>query len=380
MKNLTINQKVQETIANLKTIKAFNSYCYTEKKKSDKTPLYIARSTTDKNKISYITREKINALKSYLKDFNFTASQEIRKKYFFHTSPAKLLQKFINEEIKWNDVPENGYLQDLERHIYNNVSNSNKLELKSYTGTDIALKYNTTDHEIIGSCMQEKPTKYFELYEHFEDKLKLYTIERNGTLIARALLWSVSYADNEHIFLDRIYLNTDDNELKRNLYNDFLLKVVKAEGKNILRLYNANHLNYECKKLKEYIENTDNSLRTYPSFSDVEADTDLNDLDYYPYMDTFKHVTECGGLNADEEGIKQLDCTGGGYTDTSKFCECCGTPIDEDNTFYTEDTGEERCEDCVRWSEVDNSHYAEENCTYIGGNVDSYVHNDDINH
>ena len=377
MKNLTINQKVQETLANLKTIKAFNKYCYTDKKKSDKTPLYIARSTTDANKISYITRQKINALKEHIDGFKFTASKEIRNKYFFHTSPAKLLQKFINEDIKWNDVPENGYLKDLERFIYNDVTKSNKIELKCYTGVDIGLKYNTTDHEIIGSCMQEKPTKYFELYENFEDKLKLYTIERDGTMIARALLWSVTYADNEHKYLDRIYTNTDDNQLKKNLYNDFFLKVVKAENYPISRLYNANHLNYECKELKEYIENTNRNLRTYPSFDDIVSGTDLNDLDYFPYMDTFQYVTQYGDLNTDE-GVKKLNCTCGEYTDTSKTCECCGCDIDEDNTFYTEDTGEERCEDCVRWSNVDDVYYSEENVTYIGGNVESYVCNDDI--
>ena len=379
MKNLTINQKVKETLKGLKTIKKFNEYCYTEKKKGNKTPLYIARSTTDPNRVSYITRQKINACMDHIDGFKFTASKEIRRKHFYHTSPAKILQKFINEKINWNDLQENGYLQDLERFIYNDVSKSNKTELKCYTGSEIGFKYNTTDHEIQGSCMQEKPTKFFELYNNFEDKLKLYTIERNGTMIARALLWSVNYRDTEHKYLDRIYVNTDDNQIKRNLYNDFFLKVVKAENYPISRLYNANHLNYDCKDLKEHIENINESLRTYPSFSDVVADTDLNDLEYYPYMDTFQFITDDGYLNEDD-GVKKLNCTDGEYQDTSKYCECCGDPIDEENTFYTEDTNEERCEHCVRYSEVDDMYYAEENVTYIGGNVESYVHNNDINY
>ena len=99
-------------------------------------------------------------------------------------------------------------------------------------------------------------------------------------------------------------------------------------------------------------------------------------------MDTYKYL-DADGLYLyraeDADADKILDCTDGGFTDyEARVCECCGARIDEDEDRYCEDVEETRCSDCAVWSDTDNCYYAEENCTYIRGNIDSYVHNADI--
>ena len=206
MKNSTINQAVKKAIKDLKKLN------YKSKDWNDKTPIYIDRSRSDSHKISYITTKKRNELKEYVNDFKFDTTNATRKKYFFHTSPSKLLQKFFECTLEFNDYDTSKVLKALTQRLYKaqNIGET----FKSHTAEEIPRVYNRKSHEIVGSCMQEKPLSYFELYTCFTDNLKLYAeYNKEGALIARALFW---YENNSY-FLDRIYINTDDCELKNEL-------------------------------------------------------------------------------------------------------------------------------------------------------------------
>ena len=83
--------------------------------------------------------------------------------------------------------------------------------------------------------------------------------------------------------------------------------------------------------------------------------------------------------DSDSDTRYQFNCTGGTYEEIEQnYCECCGEPMEEDEQYWCEDVQETRCEECARYSDVDDVYYSEENVTYISGNIESYVHNDDI--
>jgi hypothetical protein len=364
MKNFTINQAVKKAIKDLKKLE------YTPLDWNDKTPIYIDRSRTDSNKISYITTKKRNELNKFVEGFKFDTTNATRKKYFFHTSPSKLLQKFFNSEIVWNAPTEKKILQRLTQRLYKaqNVSSN----FKAYKAEEIPSIYSTSNHAILGSCMQEKPTSFFELYTCFPDNLKLYANYSNdGTLIARALFWYINNELTPSYYLDRIYLNTDDNELKPDLYAEFYNKVKKAEGLEKLNAYNMQHI----EKSTLTTDEETNGCCTYSPFNYLSPSRCIDDLDKYPYMDTFQFIDDCGHLTDDEdEHTKKLTETDGGHEDNER-CECehCGYETDRDELIYVEDENMEVCEDCAVYSDADEVSYLADNCRWIGGSVQSYV-------
>ena len=374
MKNSTINQAVKKAVNDLKKLEYKSIYW------NDKTPIYIDRSRTDSHKISYITTKKRNELKKHIKDFKFDTTNATRKKYFFHTSPSKLLQKFFNSTIFWNDPTESKILQTLTQRLYK-AQNTGET-FKSHTAEEIPNIYHTSNHQIVGSCMQEKPTSFFELHTLFPDNLKLYAqYNKQGVLIARALFWRTKFgtcfSTKDECYLDRIYLNTDDNDLKPDLYYKFYKKVLKAENVELCNFYNLHH----AKESKLTGEGEFYGLSNYAPFSELAPSESIDNLEKYPYMDTFCYIDDYGNLtDREEDWCKKLDSTSGGFEEDDSICDCehCGYEIDRDELIYVEDEGIEVCPDCAVWSDADNCSYLNDNCTYVGGNVESYVLTEDI--
>mgnify|MGYP003108909012 FL=1 len=365
MKNSTINQVVKKAIRDLKKLN------YTPLDWNDRTPIYIDRSRTDSHKISYITTKKRNELNKFVEGFKFDTTNATRKKYFFHTSPSKLLQKFFDSTLEFNDFQTSKVLQTLTQRLYK-AQNTGEI-FKSHTAEEIPSIYNTSNHEIIGSCMQEKPLSYFELYTCFKDNLKLYAeYNKKGVLVARALFWH----DNEQCYLDRIYSNTDNNELKNDIQYSFYKKVMKAEGIKNCNAYNITHIKQSKNVKGKELE----SLNRYPSFSYLEPDSCIDHLAHYPYLDTFQFIDDSGNLtDSEDDTSKKLTNTDGTFEDHN-YCECehCGYETDRDELIYVEDEGIEVCQDCAVYSEADGYSYLADNCTYIGGSVESYVLTEDI--
>ena len=365
MKNSTINQAVKKAIKDLKKLN------YTPSEWSERTPIYIDRSRTDSNKISYITTKKRKELQKFVDGFKFDTKNATRKKYFFHTSPSKLLQKFFICALRFNDPETSKVLQSLTQRLYN-AQNINA-RFKAHKADEIPSIYNSSNHSIVGSCMQEKPSSFFELYTCFPDNVKLYANYSNdGTLIARALLWF----EGSSFYLDRIYVNTDDNDLKPDLYADFYNKVKKAEGLKKLNAYNKRHITESSFTTDEQM----NGCNSYSPINYLSPSRCIDDLDKYPYMDTFQFIDDCGNLTDDEEDhTKKLTETDGNYED-SRRCECenCGYETDREDLVYVECENMEVCCDCAVYSEADGVSYLADNCTWIDGNVQSFVLNSDI--
>ena len=369
MKTLSLNKLVKKAVQTIKDC--------TEHKAKDynlRTPIKLGYSLTDSKKISYITEEKQNNLKKHLSGYTAKHSAEFRKRHYYHTSPQKLVQKYFSTLIDFNNVIERKSLEPLIKASFQIDS----LKLQVHQAEDIPSIYaNDNENEVsipsAVSCMQGKPSNWFEIYTLFNgdngsDKVKMYTLAtQGGVIVARALFWT----QGEKKYLDRIYTSTNIDEVRTEIYNHFFLKVCKAEKVKLgdtLRTYNARHIDLKTEEIGIFFASN-------PYIDNLTPSEDITELDYYPYTDTFKYLNEAGELTQDKEGdsIKHLDSTSGGADDVEgATCECCGCDIDDDDSTYVEDEDESRCHDCAVYVEHDGEYYAVENCRYID-NLDQYV-------
>ena len=334
---------------------------------SDKTPIYISYSRTAFGRISYITERKLRAMRERVKEGqldSFTINNENRKKYFYHTTPLKFFRKFYSVD---------GCGQKFEKmfaQLEYILGGWDKMNLKKVAPQDIPQLYH--DAKVIGSCMSDKPLSYFEIYTKLISG-GAYSINLGGDIVGRFLYYTRIIGGDVQIYIDRIYLNTDNNDLKnliyQQIYDHFINSFDKVKG------YNVSHLS------SEYSQKNGSKL-SYGGFPYIELSSDCSELDKFPYMDSYKYLDRDGMYlykDEDSDADKILDCTSGSYTEhETRCCECCGAEIYEEDEIWCEDVEETRCEDCARYSQVDGSWYAEENVTYISGNVESYVHNDHI--
>ena len=331
---------------------------------NEKTPIYISYSRSEAGKISYITEKKLKALRDNVEGFK--VNNKTRKKYFYHTTPIKFFRKFYNiEDSFFSSYAMAEKVAKLEYVL----SGWSKMKLRKVSPEMIPQLYKEAD--VVGSCMSDKPLKFFEIYTKLESGGG-YAIELGGEVVGRFLYHTQEKNPQEtKIYIDRIYLRTDNNETKtliyENIYKHFLTSFDIVQG------FNTRSLSREFKQTKGI---------KYGAFEWIKLTEDCSELEYYPFADSFKYLDEDGKylyFDEDSEANKLLDCTGGSYSDyENRVCECCGASIDEDEERWCEDVSESRCEDCSVWSDADSVYYAEENATYIAGNVESYVHNNDI--
>ncbi len=352
-------------------IKDIESLGFNSKEYNTATPIKLGFSQSDFRKVSYITEKKQNELLEYKQKENKTFTKEERKKFFYHTTIEKLVNKYFTDAVSDNYKCQE-IIEQLKKHLFD----LKKLDLKIFEGNDIATIYSSEANAIGSmSCMQGKPSGYFEIYKDLP--VKLYTILENGTLYARCLVWQVSrsYWAKPKIYIDRIYTHAHNEPLSNHIYKRMIqeiMRINKIDKSEQIHAYNFKHINSD-----------DLNGRSYCPFNEVYFKSmSLTDFDSFPYMDTFQYGNDSDDLlsiDKEDSSTHFFDCTSGSYSDVEQItCECCGASISEDEQNYCEDTSETRCDDCTRYSEVDGCYYAEENCTYIGGNVNSYVHNNDI--
>ena len=355
-----------------KAIQDIDSLGFKRKQYNTATPIKLGFSQSDFRKVSYITEKKQNELIEYKQKENKIFTLEQRKKYFYHTTIEKLVNKFFSDS-----VADNYKCSEVIEQLKKDLFDLKKLDLKIFEGNDIATIYASESNQISSmSCMQGKPSDYFQIYSDLP--VKLYTILENGTLYARCLVWEVnrSYWDKPKIYIDRIYTYAHNEPLSNHIYKRMIqdiMKLNKIDKSEHINAYNFRHINSD--DLKGY---------SFSPFNDVYLKTmSLTDFDSFPYMDSFQYGSDSEDyLSIDKEDTSThlFDCTSGSYSDVEQItCECCGAEMCEDEQNYCEDVCETRCDDCSSYSDVDGCYYAEENCTYIGGNVESYVHDDDIN-
>ena len=332
---------------------------------NDRTPIYISYSRSEAGKISYITEKKLKALRDNVEGFK--VNNKTRKKYFFHTTPLKFFRKFYNiDDSFYSSYAMAEKVAKLEYIL----SGWDKMKLRKVAPAMIPKLYREAD--VSGSCMSDKPLEYFEIYTKLESG-GAYAVELGGEIVGRFLYHTQERNTQERkIYIDRIYLNTDNNETKtliyEHIYKHFLASFDIVQGFNI-----RDYLSREFRDTKGI---------KYGAFDWIALTEDCSNLEHYPFMDSYKYLDADGKylyIDEDRDADKLLDCTGGSYSDFSpRFCDCCGADILEGDEIWCEEVNESRCESCVVWSDADDCYYSEENCTYISGNVESYVHNDDI--
>ena len=100
-------------------------------------------------------------------------------------------------------------------HLEYVLSGWDKLKLTKVAPKDIPQLYKEAD--VVGSCMSGKPLEYFEIYTKLESG-GAYAINLGGEIVGRFLYHTRTINESEYIYIDRIYLNTDNNALKEKIY------------------------------------------------------------------------------------------------------------------------------------------------------------------
>lgn len=297
---------------------------------------------------------------------------------------AKIYTKFINDFCK--DMNKTSFLQ---HPVFNRVVN--RLAEKGTTmikNTNQSLqdnerlvvdnRFKVAYHSDIRSCMQESDCyRFYEANENVCQSVKLY---RNGDVVARATLWDCYNDAGTHFtMLDRVYFIAMNDGIK--LFNE-----VKRQG--LAKLYRGSSFqNGECVDVENVYYCHDNEQIDFRIFVDIVVD------DVCPYMDTFRYISNDGGLstkacnhdvffesyNARDTGVyidrcpecgrildpeNQCSC---GYGSMIS-CDCCGDMVDEGDSYRVRDA-------------YDNYIYVCENCLsdYVNVNDEFYhIENDNI--
>ncbi len=243
-------------------------------KRIDKTQLqesainYISVSEEDPSKISYLTQDRIKKLEESGDDF---WTSKIR----FRCKPGA----FVNKIFK--DIPAN----EIEKfsNLYKTFSSKKEMKFKIIKGNDIIRyydreSYQSEDGSLGCSCMKYPKCSeygYFNLYRDTDSVSMLILTPSNGEkILGRALLWDFTCALNEdsqkkYKIMDRIYTTQDDE------YQYLFKKWAIENG----YLYKTNQ------NWKDSIKFDDNSVT---SEYRVGIKVNLNYVDRYPYLDTFK--------------------------------------------------------------------------------------------
>lgn len=197
------------------------------------------------------------------------------------------------------------------------------------------------------SCMRyEECQPYLDIYVNNQDKVQMLIARVNDKIIGRALIWSDITFEYEgstitKTFMDRIYGNdlTIQNFLQYAKENDMVSKRYQShtEPKRFI------HPNGD-----EFIDNVEIQLKT-------------DDLDYAPYMDTFKYTDDFySGKLSNYNGEYSLTETGG-YI-----------PQDNEDDYVTLYNGDRVPENQARYSTIESEYYHEDD-VYWSDYHDTYI-------
>tara|TARA_R110000765_G_scaffold42068_1_gene89222 strand:- start:89 stop:1360 length:1272 start_codon:yes stop_codon:yes gene_type:complete len=385
----------------------------------------IANAICSPLKISYIKNDKISSLLYHANiKIHSTPTPEQRNKYF----NACTLRKFANhyfltdgltpEQLTaFNDIvkqataaanillPKKLHVIDAEHipqiynHKYTNENNKEPFTIGKLEGLHIGEK-----SDINASCMQGKPSKYFELYTDLnteENTLKLAILTQGNEIVARSLIWinkaaaDIDRRKKQHpsnFYIDRIYTKTQDHraDTQTQLYSDlikyFNIEIDRdhfapdgSEPTNLILLPAAHNI-YNIKDAYTAQINTTKEILTgsMPPF-DVELNSDY--YNFYPYADTFQHFnTYNQTISSDQSSgseMLRLESTSGRAENCYIECEECSCEMDEDSSIYIEEDEVQVCEDCAVYCEDRETHITNSNAIY-NNHSGHHHHRDDL--
>lgn len=345
---------------------------------------HIGRAVSNPLNVSYISQGKINGIKENTGIvIGNRPTAEQRKKYFTQTSINKLLKKLF----VINTSEESKKLETISQEVDDFLKSSLDYEFK--ITNKIPQFYSDEGANYNGSCMAGKPTEYFQIYDLINDSKKtivqMVYFQSGDEILARALLWRHQYKVNKvcentgeilktttkkFFYLDRIYINS---KLQNVCFSELQFKLFKRVRQTYkidnLPCYNKTHI--ESYILRKY-EHTDTKKfkfmcdRATPPFV-VSLDFDeVTDLNYFPYLDTFRYLDEDGYLSHEPSDAKRIfDQTDGHYTEAdTNCCDECGDYVDRDDEIYSELTDETLCQECAIYIDERDEYCNINNATY----------------
>ena len=251
---------------------------------------YISICKKDKNKISYLTKDRIDSI-SKNGESNFWSTSKR-----FVIRPGAFVRKIFK------DIPE----KEVEKfaNLYRSVVNAPEFTFKIVEGQELLdwyryEKYAAQGSSLGASCMKHPSCqKYLHIYKDNPDEIKmLLMINRDGLLIGRSLLW-----DSLKV-MDRIYTINDDNytfQFKNWADNNGYLYKREQKWNNTLYFESKGETIYKEQSIKLKVFN----------------------YSYYPYFDTFKFLDKESGTlyNYIPKGIKVVTLsTGDGSQQPENF-------------------------------------------------------------
>ena len=315
----------------------------------DKHVNYISISVNNKSRVSYVSNDRLEVIP---KEEYWTSSKR------YNAKPGSFVSKLFK------NIPQ----PEIEKfsNLFRAESNKPQFKIEVVSGDDIKKYYKYDSYAEDGrgslgiSCMKHNNCqKLLDIYTINTDIVSMaIMLNEDGYLLGRAILWEF---DGNKI-MDRIY--THDDEKLQHYFKKWATKngyLYKSEQ----NWYNT--LNFEkmgSKKVELKLE--------------VKVNTNL---DYLPYMDTFKFVGDNGHLyNYQPKGI--------GFR---TLCSCDGSRYDHDylrfdsidrvfryrgETPYLNYLDIYTHERNLNWSNINNCYILRKDAKY-DERLDDYIFNED---
>jgi hypothetical protein len=250
------------------------------------------------------------------------------------------------------------YIEKLSNYLRGQFEFTGKFTM--VFGEDVKKWYHqNTYHDNAGSlnnsCMK-KPScqEYLEIYVNNPDIVQmLIATDLDDLLIGRALVWKTQEGIT---FMDRIY--GSDQTIQA------FLEYAKEKEWHHKSNQNHSSSNHVTNHLGE---------KSSSKFLSVHLNT--SNLDYLPYMDTFKFTDDIeDGYFNNISGEYVLENIDGSWPDESGYVTTiCGTRVHEDDARWSSYHSEWYLEDDVVWSNYHDSYIEYEQCIHVN---DEYYMND----
>lgn len=180
----------------------------------------------------------------------------------------------VKRKVETTDKINNERIVDLYKE-YNMASKSiTDYKFVVLNGNDIIGGYSRSNYKhnsgmLDRSCMNDKPKRYYELYTK-NDNVSLLTLQKDGKIYARALMWKLSNIDN--IYIDRIYAT--DNHIK-----EFVLQYARKNNWLYRSTTTSNNYNVFFPYKGVY------NVKQAEDFK-LTVDIEFKSCGLYPYMDS----------------------------------------------------------------------------------------------
>ena len=243
-----------------------------------------------------------------------------------------------------------------------------RVKIESIPSVVYGMETEDSTGSLANSCMRKESSYRCSNFAHVYDDMgcKVAYIERDGKLLARALLWETE----KWKLMDRVYgsENMIAGFIEWAKINGYGYKKSQDSGSRVFIMPDG----LEVDRFK------------------VECELDMDDGS--PYMDSFVHYTDgCPGYLSTYTGDYTLQsCEGDAFGNSLDVCEECGAEVGDDDATFVD--GDRYCDSCALYDANDNpirtrdaielrrsdsryyAYYHRNECRYVNG---AWYHEDD---